>query len=393
MSAAPDPRIPAVETASAVRGAFGGGALRPTGKVLPEQARAHNRSLVLQTLFHRGQMSRADLSRETGLTRVTISDLVAECIADGIVHEIGVREAAGPGKPPIVIDIDREGHHIIGIDLSGTDAFHGAVLNLDGAPVHRRTASLPTDAHPDQAYSAVVELVGELTAAADRPVLGIGIGSPGIVSPAGTVLSAPNLSWTDLPLEQRLHDEFALPVLVSNDANAAVLAEYTFGGARADLMLIRIGRGVGAGVIAGGQPVLGGRFAAGEIGHVVVGTDEGPPCVCGSRGCLEAWVNAPRLMALIADAPSRRDEILAQAGARLGIAIAPIVAALDLSQVVLAGAPELLGDRFVDSATRTLHERTLGGVFDDVEIRLTSQRDIVLSGAAVMVLSAQWGVS
>lgn len=88
--------------------AFGPGRhLRSRSKVLPEHARGHNRALVLQTLYHAGAMSRADLSRETGLTRVTISDLVAEFIADGIVIEMGVREAVGPGKPPILIDIDR----------------------------------------------------------------------------------------------------------------------------------------------------------------------------------------------------------------------------------------------------------------------------------------------
>src|SRR3954451_20606359 len=91
--------------------------LRSRSKVLPEHARGHNRALVLQTLYHAGSMSRADLSRETGLTRVTISDLVAEFIADGIVVELGVRESAGPGKPPILIDIDRIGHQIIGLDL------------------------------------------------------------------------------------------------------------------------------------------------------------------------------------------------------------------------------------------------------------------------------------
>ncbi|PKI92259.1 sugar kinase [Actinomycetales bacterium SN12] len=384
----------AATTPAILSGSFGGGrGLRATGKVLPEQARSHNRSLVLQTLYHRGEMSRADLSRETGLTRVTISDLVGECIADGIVREIGVREASGPGKPPIVIDIDRDGHQIIGIDLSGTDSFQGAVLNLDGEMLHRRTVSLPVDVLPEQAYAGVVELVRELIADADRPVLGIGVGSPGIVRPDGTVLSAPNLSWSELPLEQRLHDEFALPVLVRNDANAAVLAEYTFGAARSDLMLIRIGRGVGAGLIAGGQAVIGGRFAAGEIGHVVTGTDDGPLCACGNRGCLEAWVSGPHLQSMIDAEPARRAEILAQAGARLGIALAPIVAALDLSQVVLAGPHELLEGDFVDAATRTLHERTLEGVFADVEIRLTEQADIVLRGAAVMVLSAQLGVS
>src|SRR6476620_10441886 len=123
---------------------FGPGrALRQGGKFLPEQARGHNRSLLLQTLFHQGAMSRADLSRETGLTRVTISDLVAELIADGFVVEKGVREASGPGKPAILVDLDHAGHRIVGIDLSGSDVFIGAVLTLDGDIVFRRVVALP----------------------------------------------------------------------------------------------------------------------------------------------------------------------------------------------------------------------------------------------------------
>src|SRR5690242_17133828 len=113
-------------------------ALRQGAKVLPEHARGHNRALVLQTLFHEGAMSRADLSRETMLTRVTISDLVAELIADGFVVERGVREASGPGKPAILVDLDRTGHRILALDLSASDRFVGAVLTLDGDIVSRR---------------------------------------------------------------------------------------------------------------------------------------------------------------------------------------------------------------------------------------------------------------
>ncbi|WP_336645879.1 ROK family transcriptional regulator [Microbacterium sp. USHLN186] len=367
--------------------------LRSAGKVLPEQARAHNRALVLQTLYHRGGLSRADLARETGLTRVTISDLVAECIADGIVVETGVRAASGPGKPAVLLDIDRAGHHIIGVDLSGTQAFHGAVLDLDGQVLERYSIALPERADPEQAYAAVRDLVQQLVRSAQQPILGIGIGSPGLVRPDGFVVSAPNLSWTDMPLEQRLHEELALPVLVRNDANAAVLAEYTFGSGGSDLMLVRIGRGVGAGVITGGRQVLGSRFAAGEIGHVVIDADAGPLCVCGRHGCLEAWVNAPRLRELLAAAPDRGEVILESAGARLGSAVAPIVAALDLAEVVLAAPAELLTDAFVRSAATSLHAHTLPGVFANVRVRPTAQQDIVLRGAAVMVLHAQLGVS
>lgn len=374
--------------------AFGPGRhLRSRSKVLPEHARGHNRALVLQTLYHAGAMSRADLSRETGLTRVTISDLVAEFIADGIVIEMGVRETVGPGKPPILIDIDRVGHQIIGLDLSGPSAFVGAVLSLDGDVLERREVARPEAPDGDAAYAATLDLARQLVAASSQPLLGVGIGTPGVVRPDGLVLSSPNLAWTDFPLEAQLGADLSLPVLARNDANAAVLAEYTFGDAKADFMLIKIGRGVGAGVITGSQSLLGSRFAAGEIGHVTVGTDGGPRCACGKDGCLEAWLSVTRLRQALADEPGERDAILRDAGTRMGIAIAPIVAALDLSEVVVSGPADLLDGILIDSAIETLHARTLEGVFEDTLIRLTRQDDIVLRGAAVMVLSAQLGVS
>ena len=348
---------------------------------------------MLQTLYHSGAMSRADLSRETGLTRVTISDLVAEFIADGIVIEMGIRETVGPGKPPILIDIDRVGHQIIGLDLSGPSVFSGAVLSLDGDVLERREVSRPDLPDADAAYSATLELARTLVAASTQPLLGVGIGTPGVVRPDGVVLSSPNLGWTNFPLEAKLGIDLDLPVLARNDANAAVLAEYTFGDAKADFMLIKIGKGVGAGLITGSQPLLGSRFAAGEIGHVVVGTDGGPRCACGKEGCLEAWLSVSRLRAAVDSAPEERSEILRDAGTRMAIAIAPIVAALDLSEVVLSGPADLLDGILIDAAIKTLHARTLEGVFEDVLVRRTHQDDIVLRGAAVMVLSGQLGVS
>ncbi|MFV4913713.1 ROK family transcriptional regulator [Microbacterium lacticum] len=372
---------------------FGPGrSLRHAAKVLPEHARAHNRSLVLQTLFHQGAMSRADLSRETGLTRVTISDLIAELIEDGYVAERGTREVTGPGKPAILVDLDREGHRIIGLDLSRSDRFLGAVLTLDGEIVARQEASVPAD--PADILATVIRLTRELVADAHAPVLGVGVGSPGIVDDHGTVLTAPNLRWTDIDLEGILRAEVSLPVLVANDANAAVLAEYTFGGAGDDVMLVRVGRGVGSGLLSGGQPMLGGRFAAGEIGHVTVGTDGGPVCVCGKVGCLEAWLSVPSLERALAEEGADATAVLRDAGERLGIALAPIVGALDLSEIVLSGPSPLLDGPLAEATVETLRARTLAEFHDGVQVRMTEQgEDIVLRGAAVMVLSGQLGVS
>lgn len=372
---------------------FGPGrSLRHAAKVLPEHARAHNRSLVLQTLFHQGAMSRADLSRETGLTRVTISDLIAELIEDGYVAERGTREVTGPGKPAILVDLDREGHRIIGLDLSRSDRFFGAVLTLDGEIVARHEASVPAD--PADILATVIRLTRELVADAHAPVLGVGVGSPGIVDDHGTVLTAPNLRWTDIDLEGILRAEVSLPVLVANDANAAVLAEYTFGGAGDDVMLVRVGRGVGSGLLSGGQPMLGSRFAAGEIGHVTVGTDGGPVCVCGKVGCLEAWLSVPSLERALAEEGADATAVLRDAGERLGIALAPIVGALDLSEIVLSGPSPLLDGPLAEATVETLRARTLAEFHDGVRVRVTEQgEDIVLRGAAVMVLSGQLGVS
>ena len=374
-------------------------ALRPTGKVLPEHARSHNRALVLQTLYTAGAQSRADVARETGLTRVTISDLVAELIAEGLVVELGQREDARPGKPATIIDVDRAAFHLIGVDLSEHELFRGAVIDLDGGIVAR--AEVPLDGAMGEAAIVLVEqLVERLVASTTTPVLGIGVGSPGVVDPHGVVRSAPNFGWVDVALQERLVALTALPVHVANDANVAVLAEH--GESQLDdLLLVKIGHGVGAGLIVGGRPVIGGGFAAGEIGHVVVGTDGGPHCACGKDGCLEAWVAVPRLTAQLAavegdgdDAASARDRILREAGRRLGIILAPVVGALNLTEVVLSGPAELLDGALHDATVETLRTRTMAELNRDLRLRMTEQaEDIVLRGAAVMVLSGQLGVS
>ncbi len=373
-------------------------ALRPTGKVLPEHARSHNRSLVLQTLYSAGPQSRADVARETGLTRVTVSDLVADLIGEGLIVELGQREIARPGKPAMLIDVDRAAFQIIGIDLSEHERFLGAIVDLDGGIVSRAEVAL--DGATGEAAAALVDaLVAGLVASATAPVLGIGVGSPGIVDPNGVIRSAPNLGWQGLDLQSRLHDAFGLPVHIGNDANVAVLAEHG-ASTNDDLLLVKVGHGVGAGLIIAGRPVIGGGFAAGEIGHVIVGTDGGPRCACGKSGCLETWLAVPRLTAELdavddgEHAASAREAILTEAGRRLGIVLAPVVGALNLSEVALSGPAELLDGPLARAAVDTLRTRTMAEHNRDLRLRMTEQaQDIVLRGAAVMVLSGQLGVS
>jgi len=367
--------------------------LRPSTKVLPEHARGHNRALVLQTLYSASGQSRADVARSTGLTRVTISDLVTELMAEGLVVEMGQREGARPGKPATLLDINRTAFQIVGIDLSEAALFKGAVLDLSGSVISR--AEIPLAGSVGQeAVDKVLALAATLVRQTTLPILGIGVGSPGIVDLDGVVLSAPNLGWTDVALRSLLADRFELPVVVANDANAAVLAEHSFGGAHGDMMLVKIGHGVGAGLLLGGSPLYGARFAAGEIGHVVVGTDGGAECSCGKRGCLETWLATPRLDARLAVPGADRASILRKAGERLGIALSPIVGALNLSEVVLTGPPELLDGELAQATLDTIRARTMAEFHSHLELRMTALgEDIVLRGASAMVISERLGVS
>ena len=253
-----------------VEGFSAGRVLGPTAKVLPEDVRAHNRSLVLQRLYRAGLQSRADIARLTHLTRVTVSDLVAELIPEDLIIEIGKREDSRPGKPATLLDINRGGRQIVGLDLSEYSLFRGAVLDLFGQILHRVVALL-SGSTGSEATAKVMALAGALVTTTTVPILGMGVGSPGVVDPAGVVLSAPSLGWTDKHLQDRLATRFGIPVTVGNDAcHGAGRTQLWWGGARPDAH--KVGRGVGSGLLLNGSLLFASRFAAGKIGHVVVGT-------------------------------------------------------------------------------------------------------------------------
>ncbi|HEX5967471.1 MAG TPA: ROK family transcriptional regulator [Intrasporangium sp.] len=377
--------------------------VHPRTAVLPAHGRRHNLSLVLQALYSAGAMSRADLARRLDLTKVTVSDLVAELLDSGHAVELGPSDEVRPGKPATLVDVNRTGRQIIGLDLAEHQTLRAAVLDLDGQILARAERPVPDDLGSKGVHSIegdpVLEVVRDLTREvielATAPLLGIGVGTPGIVGPGGVVDTAPNLGWVDVPLREVLAAETGLPVFVSNDADAAVHADHTLGAGGDDLMLIKVGRGVGCGLIVGGQRVRGAHFAAGEIGHVTVGTDGGAPCRCGKDGCLETWLSAPNLERLLAEAdPVDPDRPRREAGERLGIAIAPVVAALDLSEVVLTGPEDLLDGVLLDTLDATLRSRMLARPSTSLTVRLANDSDdIVLRGASVLVLWDQLGVT
>ena len=366
--------------------------LRAQGTVRQEDARRHHRTVLLQHLFRSGAASRADLARTTGLTRVTVSDLVAEMLGDGLVEELGAPVGSRVGKPPTMVGMAVDSSHIVAIDLSADDRMAGAVMNLAGTVVHRAEVS-SAGARGAAAVELTVELARTLVARADKPVLGIGVGSPGVVADSGVVLDAPNLGWHGTDLGGAVARATGVPVHVANDANVAALAEHTYGGAAdGGLMVLRIGFGVGSGMILEGMLLHGYRAAAGEIGHVTV-DDDGEPCACGRVGCLETLLAVPRLRARLA-ASGDRAALLAATGARLGEVLAPVIGALNVHELVLTGPLDLLDGPLRDAVTETLQRRVMAVTADGLTVRTSNLGDdVVLVGAAGLVLAGELGVS
>lgn len=281
----------------------------------PSDARANNRRLLFRLLFPDRQLSRADLCKETGLSRATATDVTGEMIDDGLLRELGSRKRDGRGKPGTLLAIDTDVLRLICIDLSRPYVITGAVMDLRARIVERRERVLDDGDRVD--LDDVLSLVGQMIRLASSGLVGIGVAVPGVVSGAGRVISSSNLGWDDVELRDMLEGEFSLPARVDNDANAALLADHFLGHGNPNCLLVQITRGIGASVLLNDEFVDGDDHAAGEIGHVVIDPN-GPACTCGKRGCLETYVSAIALRDRIRRDPNRRADILAEAGARLG---------------------------------------------------------------------------
>jgi predicted NBD/HSP70 family sugar kinase len=362
-------------------------------KAAPSDARPRNRTLLLQALHADGPQSRADLARMSGLTPTTVSAVTAELIADGLISEFGRKASTSAGKPAILLAVEPDARHVIALDLSDDDVIEAAVVNLAGKIVSRRSQPRRGEI-AKKATASIVRLAKDIAKSVERPLLGIGVATPGIVDDQGVVLTAAHVQWNNEPLAARLGEALGVPSYVANDANAAVLAEHSaVGTGTENLLLVRVGGGVGAGVVIGGELFVGDHFAAGEIGHVVV-DDEGALCKCGRRGCLEAVVSAPLLAQRLSGLSEvDRARSLELAGRHLGIALATLVGALNLSEIVLSGPMDLLDDRFRLAALETIRNRTFPTVGQHVTARFSSLGDDgVLLGAAALVLRNELGI-
>ena len=376
-------------------------------KATRHDSRRSNLGTTLELVSSKGATSRAEIARQTGLSRAAVSSLVGELIESGLIRELGQGTSAG-GKPPTLLALNERGRDIVALDL-GRRPFRGALVDLSGR-IHER---IEADAEPvapvgDRAHQVAIELIESLIAKATAPVLGIGVGTPGVIDPDGTVLEAANLDWHELDLGSELRRRFDIPVSIANDAAMAALVEYRRRPTDRNLILVKLGRGVGAGVVIDGTLHRGEHSAAGEIGHVRV-RDDGEACRCGNRGCLETVASVPAILrhlgadpelqpwdalalaGLVGDEPVRR--ALAEAGRHLGMVLANVVALLDIGHVVLAPDLRNASDILIDEIRTELASRILPATADLVEIEATQLGgDLVLAGAASGVLVDRLGV-
>ena len=222
-------------------------------KATREQSKIHNKRLILKTIYDNGEISRAYISRLTYLTRTTVSSIVTELIDEGLVEEIGQGPSDG-GKPPILLSVVDNSRHLIGIDLADSE-FRGGVVDLRGKIIDRVIISV-NDRDGLSAMELVYKLIDKLIGIATNPILGIGIGTPGLMDARnGIVRSAVNLDWSDLPLRNLLESRYNLHVYIANDSQVAALGEYTFGQRQetSNLVVVKVGRGVGAGIVINGR--------------------------------------------------------------------------------------------------------------------------------------------
>jgi glucokinase len=282
----------------------------------------------------------------------------------------------------------------IGVDVGGTKILAGTVTE-DGAI--RATARRPTP-RQDAAdvLDQVADVVAELVAGSDEPIVGVGVGIAGLVdAERAHVYFAPNLRWSQVPVRDVLQSATGLSVVVENDGNIAAWGEYRFGAGRGadDMVLVTVGTGIGGGIVLGGRLFRGAHGAAGEIGHIN-SVPDGRACGCGRGGCWEQYASGNALVREARDLAAERraeaglllslgdgtpegvqgpditeaalagDPVAREAFARVGVwlgrGLADLAAVLDPEVFVIGGGVSESGDLLLASARATLMDKLIG---------------------------------
>jgi predicted NBD/HSP70 family sugar kinase len=359
----------------------------PVRRADQRAVRKSNLSLVARRIAEARSLSRAQLAKQTGLNKTTVSSLVAELIERGVVAESGLAEGGGVGRPAQILELDDSRIAALGLEIN-VDYLAVCVCDLRGAVRYRASVGHDNRENlPELVFEALAELAGVALAECDvlgLTPIGAGVSLPGTVeAETGVLVHAPNLGWDEIPAAGRLRDALGdppFPIRVANDANLAALGELESGALRGIRhgLLIYGNIGIGGAVIVDGAIFPGSDGFAGEIGHIPVRPFDGERCRCGGRGCLETLAGQEAIARRVGIQGTRSEtaspaELVAERARGgdpdviraldevaefLGICIAGAVSLVNPRRVVLAGtlgtlAPWLLAGARVAVAERT----------------------------------------
>jgi glucokinase len=277
-------------------------------------------------------------------------------------------------------DLDTPG--AVGVDIGGTKIVAG-VVDPAGDVVDREDRATPDrSAPPRVAEQLIVDAVQAL--ASRQPVTAVGIAAAGFVDAAGErVMFAPHLSWRNEPLQERLATRLGLPVVVSNDANAALWAEHTYGAAVGgrDVVMVTLGTGIGGALMIDGRLYTGRNGMAGEFGHTLA-VPSGRPCECGHSGCWEQYCSGKALARFAREAGSELSGpalseaaglgepaavgAFAEVGRWLGVGLADLVASFDPDLVLVGGGVSAAGDLLLRPARNALYDSLVGSGYREI---------------------------
>ena len=351
--------------------------------------------VVLDEIRSARSRSRSELVARTGLGRAIVTSRVQELIDRGLVTEDETGPSTG-GRPPRHLSFRADAGQVLVADLGAT-SISVAQTDLAGRILGHYTEPAEIASGPEAILGRVEELFGELqhTTRGERgPVWGVGLGVPGPVEFAsGRPISPPIMpGWDAYPIRDRFAERFDAPVWVDNDVNVLALGEWRAGIAQGhdDVVVIKIGTGIGAGIISDGRLHRGAQGSAGDVGHIQVVDDASVLCRCGNIGCLEALAGgaaigrhgeaaalegrSTRLAAALAEHDHLTAEdvaraaafgdpvavdLLQSAGRRVGHMLASVVNFYNPSLIVIGGGVAQSGDQLLASIRETVYRRSL----------------------------------
>lgn len=351
-------------------------------------------------------ITRSDLVEMTGLARSTVTQRIDSLIDAGFVVEAGEARSTG-GRPPTILRFNSESGVVLVADLGATHA-RFAVTSLDATVLAESTRDLLIADGPEYVLSTTMRVFDELLGAAgktDDDVRGVGIGVPGPIDFAAGRPSDPPImpGWHDYPVGDRFVERFGGPVLVDNDVNIMALGEFWSSSPRPESMIVlKIGTGIGGGIIIDGHVHRGAKGAAGNVGHIQTDTDE--ICNCGNVGCLEGVAGGAALAKALRDkglpASNTRDvamlagrgdpdavQAVRAAGRRIGGMLAGVINLLNPDVIVVNGDLVAAGQPLLAGLRETIYRRSTALTTNDLQVKASDLGDRAgVIGGAVLVI-------